>query len=185
MSRTRAAYDDVVVTCPATVPYVRYSIRGAHWFLAGALAELLQTLGSYQGQARRPVRVELHAGAGQRGRPDAASRTDPALARSHSDGRRLRHRRAAPRGARGAIGRRRRGRLHCRRHQSHQLVPAQSRDLQPVRARCRLSVRLRRRQCELRFSHRLLHADLRRDARGFRQDLRRAARQRAEVSAAH
>ena len=32
--------------------------------------------GSRQGQARRPVRVELHAGARHRGRPDAASRTD-------------------------------------------------------------------------------------------------------------
>ena len=64
-----------------------------------------------------------------------------------------------------------------------ELVPAQSRDLQPVRARRGLSVRLGRRQCELRVSHRLLHAHLRRDARGFRQDLRGAARQRAEVSA--
>jgi acetyl-CoA acetyltransferase len=41
----RAAYDDVVVTAPVTMPYVRYSIRGAHWFLAGALAELLQRSG--------------------------------------------------------------------------------------------------------------------------------------------
>jgi acetyl-CoA acetyltransferase len=45
MSRARTAYDDVVVTCPVTVPYVRYSIRGAHWFLAGALAQLLKTAG--------------------------------------------------------------------------------------------------------------------------------------------
>jgi len=42
MSRPRAAYDDVVVTAPVTLPYVRYSIRGAHWFLAGALSELLR-----------------------------------------------------------------------------------------------------------------------------------------------
>jgi acetyl-CoA acetyltransferase len=42
MSRPRAAYDDVVVTVPVTVPYERYSIRGAHWFLAGALAELIK-----------------------------------------------------------------------------------------------------------------------------------------------
>ena len=41
----RAAYDDVVVACPTTLPYVRYSIRGAHWFLAGALAELLKRSG--------------------------------------------------------------------------------------------------------------------------------------------
>ena len=45
MSRQRAAYDDVVVTAPVTVPYVRYSIRGAHWFLAGALDELLKRTG--------------------------------------------------------------------------------------------------------------------------------------------
>jgi acetyl-CoA acetyltransferase len=44
MSRQRA-YDDVVVTAPVTVPYVRYSIHGAHWFLAGALAELLKRTG--------------------------------------------------------------------------------------------------------------------------------------------
>jgi len=41
----RAAYDDVVVVCPTTLPYVRYSIHGAHWFLAGALAELLKRAG--------------------------------------------------------------------------------------------------------------------------------------------
>jgi acetyl-CoA acetyltransferase len=45
MSRFRAAYDDVVITAPVTVPYVRYSIRGAHWFLAAALADLLKRAG--------------------------------------------------------------------------------------------------------------------------------------------
>lgn len=45
MTRTRAAYDDVVVAAPVTVPYVRYSIRGAHWFLAAALADLLKRTG--------------------------------------------------------------------------------------------------------------------------------------------
>src|ERR1700680_3260614 len=45
MSGPRAAYDDVVVTAPVTLPYVRYSIRGAHWFLAGALAELMKRAG--------------------------------------------------------------------------------------------------------------------------------------------
>jgi len=45
MNRQRAAYDDVVVTTPVTLPYVRYSIHGAHWFLAGALAELLKRAG--------------------------------------------------------------------------------------------------------------------------------------------
>jgi acetyl-CoA acetyltransferase len=45
MNNRRSAYDDVVVTTPVTVPYVRYSIRGAHWFLAGALAEVLRISG--------------------------------------------------------------------------------------------------------------------------------------------
>lgn len=38
-------YGDVVVTAPITVPYVRYSIRAAHWFAAQALAELLRASG--------------------------------------------------------------------------------------------------------------------------------------------
>jgi acetyl-CoA acetyltransferase len=41
----RAAYDDVVIAAPVTRPYTRYSIRGAHWFLAGALAELMRRTG--------------------------------------------------------------------------------------------------------------------------------------------
>jgi acetyl-CoA acetyltransferase len=45
MSRSRAAYDDVVVAAPVTVPYVRYSIRGAHWFLAAALAAIIKRAG--------------------------------------------------------------------------------------------------------------------------------------------
>ena len=40
MSDRRATYDDVVITVPVTVPYVRYSTHGAQWFLARALAEL-------------------------------------------------------------------------------------------------------------------------------------------------
>jgi len=41
----RAAYNDVVIAAPVTRPYTRYSIRGAHWFLAGALAELMRRCG--------------------------------------------------------------------------------------------------------------------------------------------
>jgi acetyl-CoA acetyltransferase len=37
----RHGYDGVALAAPVTVPYVRYSIRGAHWFLARALAALL------------------------------------------------------------------------------------------------------------------------------------------------
>lgn len=44
MSR-RASYDGVAVAVPVTVPYVRHSERGAHWFLAQALAALLKQSG--------------------------------------------------------------------------------------------------------------------------------------------
>src|SRR5271154_4008235 len=36
-----AGYDDVVLAAPVTVPYVRYSIKSAHWFLGRALAGLI------------------------------------------------------------------------------------------------------------------------------------------------
>ena len=36
-----AAYDDVVLAAPVTIPYVRYSIKSAHWFLGRAVAGLL------------------------------------------------------------------------------------------------------------------------------------------------
>jgi acetyl-CoA acetyltransferase len=38
-------YRDVVLTAPVTVPYVRYSIRNAHWFVARALSRLLKESG--------------------------------------------------------------------------------------------------------------------------------------------
>jgi acetyl-CoA acetyltransferase len=39
----RMSYEEVAVAAPFTVPYVRYSIRGAHWFLGRALAGVLAT----------------------------------------------------------------------------------------------------------------------------------------------
>jgi acetyl-CoA acetyltransferase len=41
----RAAYDEVAVAVPVTVPYVRYSIRSAHWWIARALKALLDESG--------------------------------------------------------------------------------------------------------------------------------------------
>ena len=38
---TRAAYDDVVITAPVTVPYVRFSKESAHWWIARALGDAL------------------------------------------------------------------------------------------------------------------------------------------------
>jgi acetyl-CoA acetyltransferase len=42
---SRSGYDDVVLAAPVTVPYVRYSIRGAHWFLGRTLAGLIEAAG--------------------------------------------------------------------------------------------------------------------------------------------
>ena len=40
---TRQGYEGVAVAVPVTVPYVRYSIRAAHWWLARAISDLLKT----------------------------------------------------------------------------------------------------------------------------------------------
>jgi acetyl-CoA acetyltransferase len=42
---TRRGYEDAVVAVPITVPYVRYSTHSAHWFVARALAGLLEGSG--------------------------------------------------------------------------------------------------------------------------------------------
>lgn len=41
----RRGYEGVAVAVPVTVPYVRYSTRGAHWFIGRALAGLLAGAG--------------------------------------------------------------------------------------------------------------------------------------------
>jgi acetyl-CoA acetyltransferase len=41
----RQGYQGVVVAAPVTVPYVRYSIRAAHWWLARALSEIIHRSG--------------------------------------------------------------------------------------------------------------------------------------------
>jgi acetyl-CoA acetyltransferase len=42
---TRRSYEGVVVAVPVTVPYARYSIRSAHWWLARVLSQLIQQSG--------------------------------------------------------------------------------------------------------------------------------------------
>ena len=42
---TRRGYEGVAVAVPITVPYARYSIRSAHWWLAKALSQILQQSG--------------------------------------------------------------------------------------------------------------------------------------------
>ncbi|HVS75696.1 MAG TPA: thiolase family protein [Steroidobacteraceae bacterium] len=41
----RVGYGNAVVAVPVTVPYVRYSTRGAHWFIARALRAVLDATG--------------------------------------------------------------------------------------------------------------------------------------------
>ena len=45
MKPRRRGYESVVVTAPVTVPYVKHSIHGAHWFVARALRGLLEAGG--------------------------------------------------------------------------------------------------------------------------------------------
>ncbi len=85
-----------------TIPYVRYSTKDAHWFLARALAGLLKASGLKQAGSRRARRLELHAVSGHRGRAHPASRPDAALARPSAVRRRERRDRAAPGRPRGA-----------------------------------------------------------------------------------
>jgi acetyl-CoA acetyltransferase len=44
----RRSYEGVAVAVPVTVPYVRYSIRSAHWWLARCLSELLRQSGLHK-----------------------------------------------------------------------------------------------------------------------------------------
>jgi acetyl-CoA acetyltransferase len=45
MTRPQSGYDQVAVAVPVTVPYERFSIRGAHWFMARALKQLIDGAG--------------------------------------------------------------------------------------------------------------------------------------------
>ncbi len=45
MTASRNSYDGVAVCAPITVPYIRYSIRSAHWFCGRALSGLLSAAG--------------------------------------------------------------------------------------------------------------------------------------------
>lgn len=44
------SYDGVALVCPVTVPYERYSIRSAHWWVARSLAGLLDASGLHKAQ---------------------------------------------------------------------------------------------------------------------------------------
>lgn len=50
MSPQRLAYEGVVAVAPVTIPYVRYSIHSAHWWLGRALGELIKSAGITKNQ---------------------------------------------------------------------------------------------------------------------------------------
>ena len=164
MNNRRAAYDDVVVARPMTVPYVRYSIHGAHWFLAGALAALLKRAGLAKD------RIDGMCVSSFTLAPDTAVGLTQHL------GLTLRWLDHIPMGgACGIVALRRAARavqagdadiVACIAGDTNHTESFRQKlgELQPVRARRRLSLRLGRPERELRLSHRLLHADLRRDA---------------------
>jgi len=43
--RARRSYEGVAVAVPVTVPYVRYSTHGAHWFIGQAVEALVERSG--------------------------------------------------------------------------------------------------------------------------------------------
>ena len=183
MSRARAAYDDVVVACPVTVPYVRYSIRGAHWFLAGALAQLLKTAGLAKDKLDGLCVSSFTLA------------PDTAVGLTQHLGLTLRWLDHIPMGgACGVVALRRAARaVQAGDADAVACIAGDTNHTNSFRLNLATFSQFARdavypygsggAECELRFPHRLLHAYLRRDARGFRQDLRRAARQCAQVSA--
>ena len=77
----RAPYDRVVLAVPVTIPYVRYSIESAQWWI-GARAEVAgRGCRDRAARHRRVLRLQLHHGHRQRHRPDPAFRAVRALAR--------------------------------------------------------------------------------------------------------
>ena len=77
----RKAYDGVVLAAPVTVPYVRYSIRAAHWWLARAFSELLEVI-----ESCRKTRSTASPSRASRSRPTprSASRSTSASRRAGS-----------------------------------------------------------------------------------------------------
>lgn len=50
MKSLRKGYEGVAVAVPVTVPYVRYSTHGAHWFIGQAIEHLLRSSGTSKDQ---------------------------------------------------------------------------------------------------------------------------------------
>ncbi len=99
----RTPYDGIVITAPVTIPYRRYSINSAHWWIGRAIREVLDRSGlrlrdidglsvsSFTLGPDTAVGLTQHFG------------LSAALARPCAARRRQRHRGPAPLGARRAV----------------------------------------------------------------------------------
>ena len=179
----RAPYDDIVLAAPVTIPYARYSIRSAHWFLGRALAALLAC-------AKLPkARIDGLAVASFTLAPDTAVGLTQHL------GLTLRWLDHVPMGgASGIVSIRRAARAVG--SGDAEIVACIAGDTNHTDSFRRNTATFSQfaqdavypygsggPECEFRAAHRLLHAHARRHARGFRQALRRPAQQCAEEPA--
>ena len=125
MASRIAGYDGVAVAVPVTVPYERFSIRGAHWFVARALKALIDGAGISKDEIDGLCVASFTLA------PDSAVGLTQHLGLSprwldHIPMGGARYRQPAPRGARRAGRRRRNRRLHRRRHQPDRQLPSET-----------------------------------------------------------
>ena len=117
MASRIAGYDGVAVAVPVTVPYERFSIRGAHWFMARALKRLVDGAGiskdEIDGLCVASFTLAPDSAVGLTQHLGLSPRWLDHIPMGGASG----DRQPAPRGARGSGGRRRDRRLHRRRHQ--------------------------------------------------------------------
>ena len=174
---------EAVVAAPVTVPYVRYSIRSAHWFVARALAQLLKESGLDKSDVDG-----LSVGS-------FTLTPDTAIGLTQHLGVTVRWLDHVPLGGACGIVALRRA-LRAVEAADAEVVACIGADTNHVdsfrQSLGSFSVFARDAvfpygsggpNASFAFLTSLLHAHLRRDARGFRQDLRRAARQCARLSA--
>ena len=175
----RKSYSGVVATVPVSIPYERYSIESAHWWIGRALRALAQGAGISHRE------IDGFAMASFSTAPDSAIGLTQHLGLSP---RWLDH--IPMGGVSGILSLRRAARavqagdadiVACVAGDTNQ-VDTFRRTLEKVRAGCRLSLRRGRRQCQLRPDRPSLHGSLRGEAGGLRQALRGAADQRAAQS---
>ena len=166
---------------PVSVPYRRYSVNSAHWWIGRALHALTQRAGL------RPADIDGLSVSSFTLAPDTAIGLTQHLGLSP---RWLDH--VPMGGASGGVALRRAARavqagdadfVACVAGDTNHVgqFPQDAVFVFALRPGCGVSLRLRRPERQLRADHPPLHEPHRRDARGFRPHLRRPARQRATI----